>query len=69
MQTVGLSSQVAVLLPVRQLGSDRVAAFLLDYLSYELWSRHVDDVERAEPGAPDGPVQTLLYTLENNVSV
>ncbi len=64
MQTVGLSSQVPVLFPVRQLGSGRVAALLLDHLSYELWSRHIDDVERAKPGTPDGPVKTPLYTLE-----
>lgn len=69
MQTVGLSSHVPVLLPVRQLRSDRVVAFLLDYLSYELWRRHIDDVERTEPGAPDGPVKITLYTLWNNVRV
>lgn len=67
MQTVGLSSQVPVVLPVRQLGSDRVAALLVDHLSYELRGRHVDQVERTEPGAPDGPVQTLLDTLRNGV--
>lgn len=63
MQTVGLSSHVPVLLPVRQLRSDRIVAFLLDYLSYELRRRHIDDVVRTEPGAPDGPVQIPLYTL------
>lgn len=67
MQTVGLSSQVPVLLPVRQLGSDWVAALLLDHLGYELRTRQVDNVKRTEPGAPDGPVKTLLYILEHNV--
>nr|XP_020481360.1 signal transducer and activator of transcription 1-like [Labrus bergylta] len=37
---------------------------LSDYLSYELWSRHINDVKRTEPGAPDGPEQSLLYILE-----
>lgn len=60
MQTVGLSSQLPVLLPVQQLGPDRVATLLLDHLSDELRSRHIDQVEWAKPGAPDGPVQTLL---------
>ena len=60
MQAVRLAPQVPVLLPVRQLNSDWVAAFLLDHLSYELWRRHVDDIIRSEPGAPDGPIQTLL---------
>lgn len=69
MQTVGLSSQVPVLLPVRQLGPERVSALLLNHLSDELRSRHIDDVERAEPGAPDGPVNVLLYILGNNVKV
>lgn len=63
MQTVGLSSQVPVLLPVRQLSSDWVATLLLDHLSYELCRRHIDDVEWAESGAPDGPIETLLQTL------
>ena len=65
MHPVGQSSQIQVLLPVGQIGSARVAALLLDHLSYELRSRHVDDVERAEPGAPDGPVQPPLYILED----
>lgn len=69
MQTVGLSSQVQVLLPVRQLGSERVTALLLDHLSYKLRSCHIDNVKRAERGAPDGPVKILLYALENNGAV
>lgn len=60
MQTVGPSSQVQVLLPVRQLSSDRVAPLLMDHLSDQLWSRHINDVVRAEPGAPDGPVKIPL---------
>lgn len=69
MQTVGPPSQVPVLLPVGQQGSDRVAALLPDHLRDELRTRHVNDVERAEPGAPDGPVKTLLNSLQNNASV
>lgn len=68
MQPVRLSSQVSVLLPVRQLSSDRVAAFLLDDLSDEVWSRHIDYVKRPKPGAPDGSIQTLLNALEFHVS-
>ena len=64
-QTVGLSPQVPVAPPVGQLDPDRVAAFLVDHLSHELRRRHVDQVERTEPGAPDGPVQTLLDALRN----
>lgn len=69
MQTVGVSSHVPVLLPVRHHCSDRVSALLSDYLSDELRRRHIDDVHRAELGAPDGPIDTLLQTLENNASV
>lgn len=65
MQTVGLSPQVPVLLPVRQLGPDRVAALLMDDLGDELRRRHVDYVERTEPGAPDGPVDVSVDALRN----
>lgn len=63
MQTICLSSQVPVLLPVSQLGSDWVAALLMDHLSDELRRRHINDVERTELGAPDGPIKILLYAL------
>lgn len=66
MQTVGLSPEVPVLLPVQQLGPDRVATLLLDHLGDELWTRHIDEVERSQLGAPDWPVQTLLNPLGQN---
>lgn len=69
MQTVGLSPHVPVLLPVRQLDPDRVAALLLDQLRDELRGRHVDNVERPEPGAPDGPVEIPLKPLRDEVGV
>lgn len=69
MQAVRLSPHVPVLLPVRQLDPDRVVALLLDQLRDELRRRHVDDVERTEPGAPDGPVEILLNPLRDDVGV
>lgn len=65
-QTVGLASEVPVLLPVRKLDPDRVAALLVDDLGNELRGRHVDHVKRAEPGAPDGPVNVSLDTLSGH---
>lgn len=65
-QTIGLASEVPVLLPVRQLGPDRVAALLVDDLGDELWGRHVDHVKGAEPGAPDRPVNVSLDALSGH---
>jgi len=66
MQPVGLAPQVPVLLPVRQLGAARVAALLPDHLGHELRRRHVHDVERTEPGAPDGSVELPLHILRGD---
>lgn len=63
MQTIGMASEVPVLLPVRQLNPDWVATFLVDDLGDELWRCYVDHIEGAEPGAPDGPINISLNAL------
>ena len=63
MESIGLSPHIAVLLPVWQLCPDWVAALLTDHLGYKLWRRHVHHIKRAEPRAPDGPVQFLVFNL------
>lgn len=66
MQTIGLASEISVLLPVRQLSPDREAALLVDDLGDEFRGRHVDNVKGAEPGAPDGSVNVSLDALSGH---
>lgn len=63
MQTIGMASEVPILLPVRQLNPDWVATFLVDNLGDELRGRYVDHIKGAEPGAPDGPINVSLNAL------
>ena len=69
MKAVGLSPQIAVLLPVRQKRPHGIATLLTDHLGDELGGGHIHDVKRSEAGTPDRTVQAPVFHLWSHTQV
>ena len=65
METIGLTSQIPVFLPVGEFCPDWITALLLDHLCYQLRRRHVYYVERSKLRAPDWSIQTFVFNLDD----